>query len=254
MKKKMIWLGLLCCMCSMLLSMGGCSSGVSQEEYDKLVAELNELKGQNGTTNASTTNESNEKNEDDAKPVVAGNFDEAAVLSKLNVTEYSYMSGSRPWVFLVIENTSEFDLNLSVDLKTYDSAENLLAAKNASQEAVEHGTTTIISFMLDEPFAKTEYTLSASEEDSWGCVISDLSYESTAAKNKEILSITNNGQEPADYVEAIMLFFNGDTLVDHASSYFTDDDYELKSGETISKEMKCYEPYDSYKVYFTGRR
>ena len=259
MKKRMISLVAISCILSAFLWFSGCSSGVSQAEYDEVVSQLNELKEQYGInegTDENATSQSDEAATDssDEEYTPTGNFDEKAVLEQLKVTEYSYLSGNSPWEFLVIDNTSEFNVNISVELKTYDSAGNLLAAKNASQEAVEHGAETIISFLLDEPFAKTEYTLSVSEEDQWGCVISDLSYESTAAKEKEILSVTNNGQEPAEFVEAVMLFFNGGKLVDHASNYFTDDDYELKPGETISKEMNCYEPYDSYKVYFLGRR
>ncbi len=251
MKKKVVSLVVASCILSVFLCISGCSSGVSQAEYDKVVSELNELKEEYGINEETDENATHQSDEEHTP---TGNFDENAVLEQLKVTEYSYLSGNSPWEFLVINNTSEFNVNINVELKTYDSAGNLLSAKNASQEAVEHGTETIISFLLDEPFAKTEYTLSVSEEDRWGCVISDLSYESTAAKEKEILSVTNNGQEPAEFVEAVMLFFNGDKLVDHSSTYFTDDAHELKPGETISKEMDCYETYDSYQVYLTGRR
>ena len=51
-----------------------------------------------------------------------------------------------------------------------------------------------------------------------------------------------------------MLFFSGDKVVGFDSTYFVDDDSELKPGKTITKELHCYEEYDSVKIYFTGRR
>lgn len=190
-----------------------------------------------------------------AQTDTASAFDEQKVLSQLQVSEYSYGTvGGREWAFLVIENTSEYDLNIDVEFKTYDDAGTLLGVKNENQEAVEHGTKTVMSFLMDEAFAKTEYTMSLSEEDSWECVVSDLSFESTPAKNKEIVSVTNHGQEAAEFVKAYVLFFNGQTLVSHANAYFVGDDALLKPGETISKEMDCYEPYDSYQIYLMGRR
>jgi hypothetical protein len=43
-------------------------------------------------------------------------------------------------------------------------------------------------------------------------------------------------------------------VVGFDSRYFTDDDNELKPGKTITEELDCFEPYDSYLIYFTGRR
>ena len=54
--------------------------------------------------------------------------------------------------------------------------------------------------------------------------------------------------------KATYCFFYGDTVVGYDSNYFTDDDNEIKPGETIMEEMDCYEHYDSIKVYLTGRR
>ena len=75
-----------------------------------------------------------------------------------------------------------------------------------------------------------------------------------SVKKKEIVSVTNNGTEAAEFVEGYALFFEGDTLVDFEDAYFTDDDSEIKPGKTITKELECSKNYDSVKIYFTGRR
>ena len=182
-------------------------------------------------------------------------FDEETVISELEVTKYQYTSSIKtPWVFLVVKNNSEFDLNITIDIKTYDDKGNLIGAKSSSIGAFENNTETILSFMLDEEPNSIKYEISVKEEDWYDCVVSNLSYESSAAQKKEIVSVTNNGEDAAEFVEGTMLFFNGEELVGFDRRYFSDDDYELKPGKAITKELSCYDKYDSYKIYFTGRR
>jgi len=42
--------------------------------------------------------------------------------------------------------------------------------------------------------------------------------------------------------------------LDYSYTYFSDDDFEIKPGKTISKELTCYENYDSFIFCLTGRR
>ena len=108
--------------------------------------------------------------------------------------------------------------------------------------------------MPDEAFTEMEYDISIEEENFYKCVVSDLSYETVSAKDKEIVSVTNNGEYAAKYVECTCLFFRGGEVVGVARQYFVDGDSELKPGKTITEEMDCYEAYDSVKFFFTGRR
>jgi|GEM_PF-973283 len=183
------------------------------------------------------------------------NFNEETVISQLEVTPYQYTSSIKtPWVFLTVKNNTKFNLDITIDLKTYDSDGNIIGAKSYSQEAFENNTETIFSFMLDEEPSSIEYEISAKEEDWYECVVANLVYESTSAKNKEIISVTNNGDDAAEFVECTVLFFNGEKVVGFDTRYFSDDDYELKPGKTITEELTSYKAYDSYKIYFTGHR
>ena len=229
----------------MLFLFVGCAKGVSQAEYDALKSELDHLK-ENSSEISSADISAPDANistpEPEKKPTPAGKFDEETVLSKLEVTKYSYSTKYWHYAFLVIKNNSEFDLRISAEMKFYNDG-NLVGASSVSQEAVEAGTETILCTMPDEAFTDIEYTLEAQEESIYECVISDLSYETTSAKKKEIVSVTSNGTEAAEFVEGYVLFFEGDTLVDSDDAYFTDDDFEIKPGKTITKELKCNKNY-----------
>lgn len=50
------------------------------------------------------------------------------------------------------------------------------------------------------------------------------------------------------------MFFLGGILVDYDSSYFTDSDYELKPGDTITEQFNSYDDFDKIEFYLTGRR
>ncbi|MEG1104036.1 MAG: hypothetical protein RSD78_04240, partial [Oscillospiraceae bacterium] len=92
------------------------------------------------------------------------------------------------------------------------------------------------------------------QEEYFECVQSDLSYKVSNAKNKAIISVTNNGNEAAEFVEYNALFFQKGKLIGCDNGYAIDDDGKLQSGKTINSEADCFEEFDDVKVYLTGRR
>jgi hypothetical protein len=183
----------------------------------------------------------------------SGSFDAKSIAENLVVHQYSYSSTWSTYVFHVIENTSEFTLEIAGSIKTYDSSGNLIGAKSSSQEAVGAGQRTILWYMLDEDFSNSEYEISVSEEKFFKPVTQNLTYTSSRATDKEIITVTNNGDIAAQFVEVHVLFFNENTLVNHARTYFTDNDFEIKPGKSITEELRCRNTYDSIVVVFTGR-
>lgn len=250
MKKLMAVAMALCC----LLALAGCSIGVPRAEYDKVVAERDELAARLETLGeAAVTPEASQAPEQSKEPVKE-RFNSDTVLTQLDVTEYSYGNDWWNYAFLVIKNNSEYDLEISADVRFYNEAGELVGAKSSSENAFEGGTETLLYFMPDEAFERMEYELTVSEEKWYDGVVSDLSYEMSPAKDKEIVSVTNNGDGDAEFVKGYMLFFSGDSVVGFDSAYFVDDDSELKAGKTISEELDCHEEYDSVKLYLTGRK
>lgn len=182
-------------------------------------------------------------------------FDADEVISQIELTEYSYVNSIKTtWIIVVLKNNSRFNLDLTLNLTMKDADGNIIGAKSKDQEAFESGTEIALAFYNDKTPAHCEYDFTVEEEEWYDAAISDLSYEATLAKRKVIVSATNTGEEAIEFAEATVLFFKGDKLVSHRTSYFTDNEYEIKPGKTISEEISCGYSFDSVKVYFTGRR
>lgn len=248
---------MLCVLLSvlMVLSLVACgqANGISQEDYDKLRKEYEELKEKYEQIVSTNTLPEPPQTENPEQTEPSGKFDAETVVSQLEVQEYTYRTKFSEYLFLAVRNNSEYNIEMSVSVKFYNG-ENLIGAKTTSQEAFEHGTEIVLYFMPDEEYTSVEYDFSVSEETWYECVVSELSYETTSAKNKEIVSVTNNGEYAAEFVECHALFFKDGNVVNHYRTFFTDDEHELKPGKTIARELDCYEEYDEVKFYFTGRR
>lgn len=248
---------------AMTLSLAGCtaSTGVAQAEYDELKAKYDEVVAERDALQEALDSVSildglvsRPSYEPDPEPEPTDAFDEETVLSQLEVTELFYHNNYWNYAFLVIKNNSEYDLDISAAVKFYNSVGELIGAEDGSESPIGVGQEVILYFMPDERIASMEYELSASEEDWYESAVNDLTYESVPAKNKEIMSVTNNGTETAEFVQGYALFFKGGQVVEYSSAYFVDDDSELKPGKTVTKELSCYEDYDSVKFFVTGRR
>ena len=169
------------------------------------------------------------------------------------MNEYSYTNSiDRELLYLIVQNDSNKTLDISANVKAINTAGQLIGAKTDTEHAIPAGEKTILSFSFDEPFSKIEYVLDASVS-RYTPVIQNLSYASQSALDKEIVTVTNNGNVVADFVKAHCLFFDGNELVYYSSSYFTDNDSEIKPGKEITKELKSYSDYDSTMIILTGR-
>lgn len=179
-------------------------------------------------------------------------FNEESVKKQLEVATYSLNTKYSHYAFLTIKNNSEFTISITANVKFFDESGALIGAKNDSQHAVAGGSETVIVLYPDDTFAKMEYEIEVSEDTWYKSAVPYLSYESTPAKGKEILAVTNNGSTAARSVTAYALFFNGDQIVNYTMQYFTDSDFELKPGKTITEEMDCSAEYTSVKFFFNG--
>lgn len=169
------------------------------------------------------------------------------------MNEYSYTNSlDKELLYLIVQNDSNKTLDISANVKALNTAGHLVGAKTDSENCVPAGEKTILSFSFDEPYSKIEYVLDASVS-RYTPVIQNLSYVSQSALDKEIVTVTNNGNVVANFVKVHCLFFDGDELVDYNRSYFTDSDSELKPGKEITKELRSYSDYDSTVIILTGR-
>lgn len=238
-------------LCAIALS--ACSNGVSQEEYESVVAERNELKTLLGDSNEQTQAEVTET-EVDKTENSSTNISNSIEI----VAEYTLSDGIGWYTrhFMIVKNNSDKTVNVSTSSLAYSADGTMVSAADASLEALGAGCTSIMyeAFETEAEIDHYDTTMSVKESEYSESVIQDLSYTQNDIEGGAIFQVTNNGNEPAQFVEGYALFFSGDELVEFTSTYFTDDDSEIKPGATISKQMDAYNGFDRIEFYLTGSR
>lgn len=174
------------------------------------------------------------------------------------VAEYT-LSDSMSWYtrhFIVIKNNSNETLDVSTSGIAYDVDGNVLGAADASFDALGAGCTSVMYEAYEVEGAVDHYdsTLNSSPSRYYESVIQDLSYEQTDIAKGAVFQVTNNGSDAAQFVEGYALFIKDGSIVAFESTYFTDDDSELKSGATLTKQFDTTHSYDSIEFYLTGRK
>ena len=181
-------------------------------------------------------------------------FDEAEVISQLEVRKLRLYDTVE---IIIVKNNSAFDLDeLTVDMYFYDANDMIVGVDDDFARAVGAGDSVVFVYNIFDldGYERAEYEFSVEEKEYLEPVVSDLSYEDNVTDNRVILQVTNNGERPAELVEATVLFYRGENLVGWGQDFFTDDDFEIKPGDTLTEDFECYDSFDSYEVYFTGQR
>lgn len=177
--------------------------------------------------------------------------------SDFDVQEYIYENTIGDTLyFVVVKNNSKQNVSFTANATAKDSSGNSIGAADMSIEMIGAGETSIGLFYFDgvTGIDKVEYSKKYSKESHYVPAISQLSVEQTTNEENVILSVTNNADVPAKFVEAYALFFDSENkVVRYDSKYVTDDDSEIKSGDTISVQLDARGEYDHVEVYYTGR-
>lgn len=214
---------------------------------------------ENKPTESSKRPTSSPKPKASAKPkpkvsVAPGVFDEETVLSQIEVTEYKTSGRRNNYVAFELVNNSGFDLELEMNLLYKDAEGNVIGADNESRILVNSGDKTAAYFLVDKVPETVEYTLSAMQQERVFSGVQYLSYEYAMMSDKVIVSVTNDGDIPVQYVEATVLFFNKGKFVGATDNFLTDSQSEIKPGKKISEELELYDQvFDSVQIYLTGK-
>ncbi len=219
------------------------------EEYDSLKKEI-ELSEKKEESD-SNTNENTEKTEEKGNDEVKN--EDVEVLA-----EYTLSDGIGWYTrhFMVIKNNSNETIDVSTSSLAYSEDGSMVGAADSSFNALGAGCTSVTyeAFETEANISSYETKINASKSDYYKSVIQDLSYEQNDIEGGAVFQVTNNGSEPAEYVEGYALFFLNGELVEYGSDYFMDDDSQIKPDETISKQITSYKEFDKIEFYFTGRR
>lgn len=157
-------------------------------------------------------------------------------------------------MFLLITNDSGKDCNLDINVDFFKDGK-IVGTTSNYIDAVAKGTTVCEDFSCDEDFNSYEYKVVASDLSSYEVPVDqDLALEVSQLTNKVIVSLTNNGKTPANYVWYDVFFYKNGKLVDHNYNYCYDSDSEIKPGATERSECSTYVEggFDDAKVYFHG--
>ena len=186
------------------------------------------------------------------KPTVVFKKDGIEVLS-----EYTLPDGIGWYTrhFMVIKNSSNKTVDISTSTLAYSNGM-IVSAADSSFDALGAGCTSIFYEAFETSAAIDRYVMDmkVTPSEYYESVIQDLSYTQNNIDGGAIFQVTNNGKKAAEFVEGYALFFTGNTLVDYDSTYFTDDNSELKPRATISKQLNIYNNFDRIEFYLTGRR
>lgn len=181
-------------------------------------------------------------------------FDAKKVVDNIEVEGYSYSTEFSNELVLVLKNKSDAHCKLNMSVDFYDENNNIIDTQDDYIDVFSAGTENAINFMTDDKFATYKYEIKVEEPADYYFSVNDkLSCEVSIATDKAIISATNNGDKPAEFVKYNALFFKNDNLVYASWGYVIDDDSEIKPGSTEKETASCYEDFDSVKVYLDGR-
>lgn len=262
--KKII--SVLLCICTLFMTACGSSNGISQEEYNKVVAERDELTERISNLESAlsnlTVNEegelSQESSEQPTENQASSDTRESEDCGVEILAEYTLADGIGWYTrhFIVIKNNTSETVDVSTSSLAYAKDGTMVGADDADFDALGAGCTSVMyeAFEVDSEIDYYETELSVSKCKYYDSAIQDLSYVQNDIEGGAVFQVTNNGEKAAEFVKGYALFFKGDELVEYEDVYFTDDDSELKPGKTISKQMKSYAEFDRIEFYMTGRR
>lgn len=250
-----------------VLVMTGCSSGVSQAEYDAVVAERDEalaqveiLKEQLNTLEQAQTIEtvSEEDITEETEPVETTPPEEnIADLLEIETVKWHkhYINADDYHCDLIVTNNSHQRVRASFSIKYFDESNNIIGIDDASTEALGPGETHLIIAENESPYDHAEVTVAnAKAEDRYIGSLENVSCNDYLVNGEKVIfEVTNNGDAAIEFVKADVLFYNGTDVVDHDYAYAIDDDNELKPGATLMDEVSTNKSFTSYRIFYYGR-
>lgn len=176
--------------------------------------------------------------------------------SQFEVAEYSCIKYGTTYYYLIVKNNSEYTVKIDSSAIAKDSSGNVVGASDLDGiDALGPGEETIGVFYfsnvvgIDHLDYQLNYSLS-----TYSPVIGNLSAQVHINDKNVIVQATNNGEYPARFVRAYVLFFdNNGKVVDEKNTYLTDSASEIKPGATQSGQFDTRESFDHIEVFFQGR-
>ena len=158
--------------------------------------------------------------------------------------------------FVTVKNNSQTTVSVSGNATAKDSAGAVLGAADLSIDIIGPGEETIGYFYFDDVSgaAKVDYQLSCNEDIYYEPVLGNLEVEKSLNETNVTITVTNNGDINAEFVEAYAFFMDAnDNIIKYDNEYVIDNDSQIKPGASLSAQLNCYDTYDHVEIYLTGR-
>ena len=176
----------------------------------------------------------------------------------LELEEYRLDHGEYTSEICLVRNKAEETLDLQLTAYAFDAEDRQLAVDQVWAEAVGPGMTGAVRFFWDtDTVDHVKIKVYAKREDRFLDASADLSCETSIEQNKVQLELTNTSGQKLLSVMAYILFFDDEgSFVGYDYDYFTDYDFELKAGSSISGTLECLDAdsFDSFEIYLLGQR
>jgi uncharacterized protein YcfL len=258
---------IIACLLTILLLMTGCSSGVSQADYDAVVAERDEALAQIEILNEklealeqgnTLENGVVEVPSVETTPVTTNPPEEnIAELLEIETVKWHkhYINADHYHCDLLVTNNSHQLVEAKFAIKYYDASGNVIGVSNVSTEALNPGATHLLEASNESPYEYAEVTITSAKADDryQGGMENVVCNEYPVNGEKVIYEVTNNGNAAVSFVKATVLFYNGSEVVDCDYAYAIDDDNELKPGATLMAEVSTNKSFTSYRIFYYGR-
>ncbi len=156
--------------------------------------------------------------------------------------------------YLIVRNNTNETQNVSVFSQAYDADGSVIASGSSSEVAVGPACTAVLcsTFETEESIDHYESVWSTLPCGVCSSVLETLSYEESRSGSTVEFQVTNCGENAVRYTKGYTLFLKDGEAVDIDISFFMDDEFELKPGETISGQAVSSEDFDSVEFYLTG--
>ena len=175
-------------------------------------------------------------------------------INGVEVEEQQYHQNNTDCVFLIMTNKTENDCDYEVSVNFLDNNGNTVdSVKDYTIYAVAKDTTIAQPFYSDKPYTSLNYIVVTKPLDFYRAVDGGLKTQFNTNGEKMDISVTNDGNEAAQYVEYYILYYKGNELAGYDNGYCIDDNNEIKPGATVNSQEQFDDPYDKAKIYIHGR-
>ena len=174
--------------------------------------------------------------------------------SEFDVKKYLIVDYSSTICYFVVRNNSKATVAIDLDVTALDKAGNTIGADTASIDVIGPGEESICYAVFSDVKGvnKVDYTMKI-DNTSYEPVISGFEVVKHVNKKNVVVTVTNNSNRTAEFVEVFALFFDKNGKVIGREFGYLGNNIEFKPGEKASIQLNCGKAFKRVEVYITGR-